>query len=311
MLLRLAYILTLVFGTAVLAQEPKVEPVKADDDPIAAQLLKDKEAYVASLEKAREDFLKGFDKHYDSVKNNKSLKLELQLAQLEKIEAEKKAFEEQGTITALPGMKVALSEFRTAQKKADVAIRAAFDKAAKAYRDKGEVKLAGATLEEMKEFLAKDPTVGGGVAAVGGGGGGVAIVARHSDKVIAPNGTDDGAKLHTADFVKGDQTQLWKTVAAGDGWVYIENTKTGLVMTANGKNNGAEVFIAKKISPTSETQLWKMTPVPGQKDVYKVFAKPSGKLYGVDGKSKDAGARILLWTDQNETCQMFGFLVPK
>ncbi|MCE9566411.1 MAG: RICIN domain-containing protein [Planctomycetes bacterium] len=304
---RLLLIPVLCFAAVAIGQDKKVDPPKTDDDPIARQLLKDKEAFVSSLEKAREDMLKGFDKYYEAVKANKSLKIEAQLAQLEKIEADKKAFEEAGTIPGTPGMKVALSEYRAAQKKAELVCKAAFDKAAKAYRDKGDVKAAGATLEEAKEFLAKDPTVGGGAV----GAAGVAIVARHSNKVIAPNGADDGAKLMTADFVKGDQGQLWKVVAAGEGLSYIENVKTGMVMTATGKNNGAEVFISKKITPASETQLWKLSAVPGQKDVQKVFAKPSGKLIGVDAKSKDAGARILLWADQNEAPQWFGFFVPK
>jgi hypothetical protein len=304
---RILLVATLLTSTVALAQDKKVDPPNGDDDPIAVQLLKDKETYIATMEKAKEKLLKAFDRYYETVKNNKSLKLELQLAQLEKIEAEKKAFEESGTMPGSVGMKVAVSEFRTAQKKAEIPVKAAFEKAAKAYRDKGEVKTAGATLEEMKEFLAKDPTVGGPAT----GGVGVAIVARHSDKVLAPSGADDGSKVVTANFVKGDQTQRWKTVAAGDGYVYIENIKTGMVMTATGKNNGAEVTISKKMAPASETQLWKMTPVVGQKDVYKVFAKPSGKLYGVDAKSKDAGARILLWADQNESCQMFGFVIPK
>jgi hypothetical protein len=297
----------LLLAAPLLAQGTPGGAPQGDDDPIAAQLLKDKEAYAAALDKARDTFLKGFDNLYEAIKKNKTIKIETQLAQLEKLEAEKKAFEDSGVMPASPGMKVAISEYRTAQKRAELNCKLAFEKAAKAYRDKNEVKLAGETLEEMKEFLSKAPAAGGG------GGGVTAMVCHVSGKVLGlQNGAvGEGTKVVTADYVKGDQTQLWKAVPAADGWVYIENVKSGLVMTAHGKGNGTEVTIAKKETPASDDQLWKLIPVANVKDAQKVFAKPSGKLIGVDAKSKNAGARILLWTDQTESAQWFGFYSPK
>lgn len=276
-----------------------------EDDPIAAQLLKDKEAFVAAQGKAKEDVLKAFDRYAEAVKTSKSLKIEAQLAQLEKIEAEKKAFDETGVPPTSAGMKVAMSEYRSNQKKAELACKAAFEKAAKAYRDKGDIKLAGATLEEMKEFLAKTP---GATASAP-----VMIMCGNSNKVLglANGSTDDGTRIVTANYVKGDQAQLWRVVPAGEGWVHIENVKSGLVMTANGKNNRTEVIAAKKQSPVSEFQLWKLTPVPNLKDAVRVVPKPSGRPIGVDNKSKDAGARLVLWDDEDEPHRYFGFLPPK
>jgi hypothetical protein len=287
---------------------PKADPPKADDDPIATQLLKDKETYIASLDKAREDMLKAFDKHYESVKSNKSLKIEAQLAQLEKIEGEKKLFEESGIFPTAAAMKVAVSEYRTAQKKAETQCKVAFETAAKAYRDKGDVKLAGSTLEEMKEFLAKTPSAGAG-------GGALLIVCGHCNKVVALNGsTDEGTHVVTADYVKGDQTMLWKVTPASDGFVYIENVKCGLVMSVDGKANAAQVVISKKQTPASDSQLWKLTPVPNQKDAVKVFGKASGKLWAVNARGTDAGTKIVIWPDaapKVETAHWFGFFPPK
>jgi hypothetical protein len=304
---RAPFVPLLLLAAPLLAKDSPGAAPKGNDDPIAAQLLKDKEAYVAALDKAKGDMLKGFDRLYEAIKKNKAAKIESQLAQLEKLEAEKKAFEESGVMPVSPGMKVAISEYRTAQKRAESACKAAFEKAARAYRDKGEVKLAGETLEEMKEFLSKAPT------AAGNGGTAAAIVCHVSGKVLGlQNGAvAEGTKVVTADYAKGDQTQLWKVVPAADGWVYVENVKSGLVMTAHGRGNGTEVTIAKKETPASDDQLWKLIPVANVKDAQKVFAKPSGKLIGVDAKSKNAGARILLWTDQNESAQWFGFFTPK
>ncbi|MCI0704866.1 MAG: RICIN domain-containing protein [Planctomycetia bacterium] len=298
---RALFALLFLFTAVALAQEKKESP--KTDDPIAAQLLKDKEAHIAALEKAKGVVLKAFDKQYELVKNNKALKIDVQLAQLEKIEEEKKAFQENGVPPTLPALKVALSEYRTALKKAEGQCKLAFEKAAKAYRNKDDIKAASATLDEMKEFLAAS-----GTAALP-----VVIMCGHANKVLGLSGgnTDDGTRVVTADYVKGDQTQLWKVVPAGDGWIYIENIKSGMVLTANGKNNGTEVIISKKDTPVSENQLWKLTPVPNVKDAIKVVPKPNGKPLGVFGKSRNSGAPLVLWTDENEYHRYFGFLPPK
>jgi hypothetical protein len=288
--------------------DPKADPAKKDEDLIATQLLKDKEAYITSLDKAREDVLKAFDKHYESVKANKSLKIEAQLAQLEKIEADKKLFEDSGVFPGAAAMKVAVSEYRTAQKKAEAQCKIAFENAAKAYRDKGDVKLAGSTLEEMKEFLAKTP---GAWAA----GAAVMIMCGHCNKVVGLNGsTDEGTHVVIADFVKGDQTLLWKVIPTSDGFVYIENVKCGLVMSVDGKANAAQVVIAKKQTPAADSQLWKLTPVPNQKDAVKVFGKASGKLWAVNARGTDSGTQVVIWPDSApkiEKAHWFGFFPPK
>jgi hypothetical protein len=272
----------------------------ADDDPIAAQLLNDKETFVAAQGKAKQELLKAFDKHYESVKNNKSLKIDVQIAQLEKIEAEKKAFDENGVLPTLTGLKVAMSEYRAAQKKAEAACKIAFEKAAKAYRDKGEVKTAGVVLEEMKEFLAN------------ASGAAVVIVSGHSGKVLGlSNGsTDEGTKVVTSDAAKSDPTQLWRIIPAGNGWVYVENVKAGLVLACAGKDNGAEVQIAKK-KDAAESQLWKTAPSTTQKDQLRLVHKLSGKPLVIDVNSKNAGARIILWDDVGQGGEWFSLTPPK
>lgn len=279
-----------------------------DDDPIAAQLLKDKEAFVAAQGKAKEAVLKAFDKYYETVKSNKSLKIDAQIAQLEKLEAEKKAFDESGVPPTSSGLKVAMSEYRTALKKAEGAAKTAFEKAAKAYRDKGDVKAAGAVLEEMKEFLGKAPGAAAAEAKA------VLIACGVSNKVWGLSGGSAaaGTEVVTADLVKGDQTQMWKVIPAADGWSYIENVKSGLVVSATGKGNGVNAVLAKKQTPPHEDQLWKVQPLPAVKDAVKFLAKSSGKYLGVDGKSKDAGALIRTWADQGaEPAQYFGFVTLK
>ena len=292
---RLLFAPLVLFAASALAAGPR-----ADDDPIAAPLLKDKEAFVAAQGKAKQELLKAFDRHYETVKGNKSLKIEVQIAQLEKIEAEKKVFDENGALPTLTGMKVAVSEYRAAQKKAEAVCKLAFEKAAKAYRDKGEVKTAGAILEEMKEFLASVTGVP------------VVIVSGHSGKVLGlSNGsTDEGTKILTADAAKGDATQLWRIVPAGNGWAHVENVKAGLVLSAASNDNGTEVVLAKK-KDGAEGQLWKTTPVANQKDQLRLVHKEIGNQLVIDVNSKNAGARIILWDDQGQGGERFSLTPPK
>jgi hypothetical protein len=277
-----------------------------DADPIGEALKKDKEAYVAAVEKARQGVLASFDKYYETVKTDKSIKIEAQLAKLEKIEAEKKAFDEAGTVPSLSGLKVAMSEYRTAQKKAETTCKLAFEKAAKAYRDAGDVKAAVATLEEMKDFLARPPA---GAPAAAASPAGVVILSRHSGKVIAGAG-GAGSKLLTADYLKGDPAQLWRTVPVADGWFYLEQPKTGLVVAVTGRTDGSEAVLAAKAAAVADRVLFKTAPVPGAKDVIKLVNKGGGgRVLGIDARRKDAGARILLW-DDNGTSSEFWSLVP-
>lgn len=276
----------------------------AEDDPIAEQLLKEKEAFVEAQSKAKEAVLKAFDKHYETVKNNKSLKIEAQLAQLEKIEAEKKAFDESGVPPSLMALRVALSEYRTAQKKAETACKAAFEKAAKVYRDKGDVKTAGAVLEEMKEFMAKVPSASGATASAA-----VVLVSTHSGKVIglARGNTDEGTKIVTADYVRGEQTQLWKLVPAADGYFYIENVKAaGLVIAVDGKGNGSVGHIEKK-KDGDDGQLWKLNPVRNMKGSVVFVRKGTDRVLAITQGSKAAGIGIILWDDSTNNGPEHGY----
>lgn len=283
---RLALVAFLV-GPVVLAGAAQ------DADPIAAALRQDKEAYAAGLEKAKAAVLAAFDKHYEAVKADKSLKIEVQLARLGKIDAEKKAFDEAGTPPSLPGLKVALSEYRTAQKKAEATCKLGFEKAAKAYRDAGDVKAAVAVLEEMKEFLARPPGAPAGV---------VVLLSRHSGKVVSGTG-GAGTKVYTADYVRGDSAQLWRAAPGGDGWFYLEQTKSGLVLAVTGRNDGSEAVLAAKVAG-SDRQLFKSAPVATAKDTVKLINKGGdGRALGIDARRKDSGARVLLWTDNGGTSE--------
>jgi hypothetical protein len=122
--------------------------------------------------------------------------------------------------------------------------------------------------------------------------------------------TDDGTKVLASDYVKAQPSQQWRTIPAADGWVYIENVKSGTVLTVNGKGNGSEAHIAKK-KDGAEGQLWKLVPVENQKDTIKLMSKASNRVLGIDAASKNAGARIILWDDNGGTSEWFGFIPPK
>lgn len=292
-------LLAAVFALPIAAQEP----AKPADDPIAEKLTKVKEAYVQELGKAKEAVLKACDKRYEEIKSLKSLKLETQLKQLEAVEAEKKAFEENDTLPTSLNLKPAVSDYRTAVKKAEGALKAGFDDAAKAYRDKGDVKAASATLAEYKEFVAA-PAAGGPPKTF--------VIAVSTGMVIAPDGGTEGSKVRTAEYSKKDEGQLWKAVPTADGYCLIEHVKTGLLLSVSnkGKGNGSEIVLAKKDAKSTDSQEWKTAPVQG-KNLVKFVNKNSGKVFGVDNRSTKSGERILQWDDENHQAEWFTVIAPK
>jgi len=280
---------------AVVALPLAAQKPKPAEDPIAVQLLKDKEAYSAALDAAKEDLLKAFDKQYELVKGNKKLKLAVQIATLEQLEAEKKAFDESGKLPTSDRMKVALSEYRLTLRKAHDRCADAFETAAKAYRDKGDIKVAAATLDEMKAFLNNDPST---VAKT------FLIVLRHSGKVIAPVGDEKSAVL-TAELVKGDEHQLWTSQHVENGWYYIFHKKSGLYLDGSER----DVTIRKKNPTLPESQLWRFAPVADSKDAFKFFVR-NGSAMGVASKLRSAGARMLMGGDENAPWMQFIMMPP-
>lgn len=280
------------------------EPAKKSDDLIAEKLTAVKEAYVQDLTKAKEAVLKAFDKRYEEIKALKSLKLETQLKQLEAVEAEKQAFEEKDVPPTSLYMKPAVSDYRLALKKAEGVLKAGFDEAAKAYRDKGDVKTAAAVLAEYKEFLGTP--VGNAVLPK------TFVIAVSTGMVIAPESNKEGSKVKTADYSKTDDGQLWKAVPTANGYCHFEHVKTGLLLSVSGKgrNNGAEIVLAAKDDKSTDFQEWKLTPVQG-KNLIKFVNKNSGKVFGVDNRSTKSGERILQWDDENHAAEWFALIAPK
>jgi len=305
--MRRRYLFPVVLAAAVplAAQEPP-KSAADPDDPIAAQLLKDKEAYTAALDKAKEKLLATFDRQYELLKNNKSLKTANQVAALEKLEAEKKAFEDNDKMPTSLTMKVGVSEYRTAQKRASDLCKVAFDKAAKAYRDKGDVKAAAAVLEESKEFLATDPVA---VAKT------FLITCRHSGRVLAPQGADNSPVV-TADYIKGDEHHVWTSQSVGGGWFYVIHKKSGLLMTINGapSHTGAGVVVAPRapVAPNvvPDTQVFRLGLVPDNKQAFKFYTR-GGKILSVSGRSDRSGAHLIIWPDHKHNSQQFFTPTPE
>ena len=145
-------------------------------------------------------------------------------------------------------------------------------------------------------------------AAVAAPGGVVVILSRDSGKVLAGAGPV-GSKILTADYVKGDPSQLWRAVAGGDGYVYLEQAKTGLVLAVTGLGNGAEAVLAAKL-PAYDRQLWKAVPVAKTKDTVVLQVRGGDRVLGIDARRKDSGARILLWSNNGGSSEFFALVPP-
>jgi len=160
-------------------------------------------------------------------------------------------------------------------------------------------------LDEGKAFFAAPAAVPAAGASV------FVIQSKWSGKVLTPRDRDsaENTKLVQLDYVKGDETQMWRAVPSDDGWFFLENVKTGLVMGVHrdGRNNGAEVVTVPKRAG-SDYQQWKPVPVPNDKGIFRFVNRGSGKNFGVDAKSLNSGARILIWTEEDHDAQRFGII---
>jgi len=172
-----------------------------------------------------------------------------------------------------------------------VQCKAAYEAAAKAYKDKGDIQTAAATLEEMKTFLAGTapaaPTV-------------VVIVSKWSGKAMTPEDRDnvEGTRLVQMDIKKGDPFQMWRVVPSETGFYYFENVKTGLAITVSrdARNDGAELITAKR-RPGADYQLWKPVPVADDRGYFKFESRSTGKRIGIISRSRDEGGRMNIWRE--------------
>jgi hypothetical protein len=114
----------------------------------------------------------------------------------------------------------------------------------------------------------------------------------------------------TADYAKGDQSQLWRQIKGEDGYVYIQNVKTNLYVTLP---RGAQDLVIAEKKAGGAGQLWKVSPltIPDAKGAVKLIHKGNSNVICVDGRSKGANARIIIWSDENEASQWFGLFPPK
>jgi hypothetical protein len=110
----------------------------------------------------------------------------------------------------------------------------------------------------------------------------------------------------TADYVKGDPTQLWKIVPAADGYAFIENAKSGLVIACVGKNNGSAGRVEKK-KDGDDGQLWKLNPVRNMKGSVVFVRKGTDRVLAITQASKNAGIGIILWDDSSNNGPVHGF----
>jgi hypothetical protein len=123
---------------------------------------------------------------------------------------------------------------------------------------------------------------------------------------LARGSLDAGTRVVTAEYVKGDPSQLWKIVPAADGYAYIENVKSGLVIACDGKNNGSAAHIEKK-QDGDDGQLWKLNPVRNMKGSVVFVRKGTDRVLAITQGSKNAGVGIILWDDSTNNGPEHGY----
>ena len=93
---------------------------------------------------------------------------------------------------------------------------------------------------------------------------------------------------------------------AADGYAFIENVKSGLVIACDGKNNGSAGRIEKK-KDGDDGQLWKLNPVRNMKGSVVFVRKGTDRVLAITQASKNAGIGIILWDDSSNNGPVHGF----
>jgi len=130
------------------------KPAVKKDDPIAAELTRAKDEFLATHEKAKERLLAKFAEEEKRLTDSTALKIDDRVKRLKQIQDEKKAFEDLGKLPKAGALKVAVSDYQTKVNAAKQKCETAFDVAAEKYRKK-EKDLAAtrAVLAEKENFF--------------------------------------------------------------------------------------------------------------------------------------------------------------
>jgi hypothetical protein len=123
------------------------------EDPVAARLAESGGRYRETIDKAKKDLLAALEKKTQQIKSNKRLKVQDQIEQLNRFKAESERFETGNRLPESPVMRIAVSDYRSAIQKARKKYQAEVDRAATAYRDRGELDLAERALQEGAKIL--------------------------------------------------------------------------------------------------------------------------------------------------------------
>ena len=126
--------------------------VPAQDSP-GDQLREAKKAYDKLIDDAKTSLLDNFEKAVKTAQDQASQAPERAIADVQKLNDEKKAFQDDGTLPRSARMKSAVQEFNRAVEVADKALEREYDKAMAAYTRAGQPDQATSVLTEKKKFL--------------------------------------------------------------------------------------------------------------------------------------------------------------
>lgn len=118
--LKIISVVLLLAGSAAAADLP---------ERLRENLDRAKVRYKAAVESARDDLLSAFDKRLEEVPRSKQGTVELRQALINALHAEKKAFQEQGTIPFSPAMRTASADYLKALAAAQKPLAEAWDDA--------------------------------------------------------------------------------------------------------------------------------------------------------------------------------------
>jgi hypothetical protein len=97
------------------------------------------------------------------------------------------------------------------------------------------------------------------------------------------------------------RSQEWDIEDAGNGYYYIRSAESGEVLTRQGENNGANVWLTRQ-RPNDDAQLWEIRSGP---DNGYYFLTRSGRSLDSPSSARQEGGRMQIYSRNGEANQRF------
>ncbi|BDI28856.1 hypothetical protein CCAX7_009070 [Capsulimonas corticalis] len=111
---------------------------------------------------------------------------------------------------------------------------------------------------------------------------------------VSNNSTSAGAQIWAWDYTGNEPSQQWDLVDAGNGWYYVKNVRSGLVLDVSGGSTADNAMVQQWTSNQSAAQKWRLQPWG---NFY--IRAASGKYVCIQNQGSANGSPIIQYQQEN------------